>query len=47
MNGLKSCYLCLLVYVGSGAMGLGVMNNEICVVIVVWKWGVYFGDEGF
>ncbi|GAB5550032.1 MAG: branched-chain amino acid transaminase [Sandaracinaceae bacterium] len=45
-NGLKSCYLRPLVYVGSGAMGLGAMNNETRVAIVVWKWGAYLGDEG-
>ncbi len=45
-NGLKSCYLRPLVFVGDGAMGLGAMSNRTRVSIVVWKWGAYLGDEG-
>lgn len=46
VNGLASCYLRPLVYVGDGAMGLGAMNNPTRVSIIVWKWGAYLGDEG-
>lgn len=45
-SGLKSCYLRPLVFLGSGAMGLGAMTNATRVAIVVWKWGAYLGDEG-
>lgn len=46
VNGLKSCYLRPLVFLGSGAMGLGAMTNRTRVAVVVWKWGAYLGDEG-
>ena len=45
VNGLKSCYLRPLIFLGDGAMGLGAMNDAR-VAIVVWKWGAYLGDEG-
>ena len=45
-SGLESCYLRPLVFLGSGAMGLGAMTNATRVSIVVWKWGAYLGDEG-
>lgn len=44
-NGLKSCYLRPLVFLGDGAMGLGAVNPTR-VSIAVWKWGAYLGEEG-
>lgn len=46
VNGLESCYLRPLVFLGDGAMGLGAMTNRTRVAVVVWKWGAYLGDEG-
>lgn len=45
-NGLKSCYLRPLVFIGDGAMGLYATNNPTRVAIIAWKWGAYLGDEG-
>ncbi|MBX3268896.1 MAG: branched-chain amino acid transaminase [Sandaracinaceae bacterium] len=46
VNGLDSCYLRPLFFVGDGAMGLGAMNNPTRVAIAVWRWGAYLGEEG-
>jgi branched-chain amino acid aminotransferase len=46
VNGLKSCYLRPLVFVGDGAMGLGALTNRTRVAVAAWKWGAYLGDEG-
>lgn len=45
VNGLTSCYLRPLVFLGDGAMGLGAINPTR-VSIAVWKWGAYLGEEG-
>ena len=45
-NKLKSCYLRPLVFLGSGAMGLGAMTNPTRVAIIAWKWGAYLGEDG-
>ena len=44
-NGLKSCYLRPLLFLGDGAMGLGA-SNPTRVAIIVWKWGAYLGEDG-
>src|SRR5690606_11945374 len=44
-NGLKSCYLRPLVFIGDGAMGLYATTNPTRVAIVAWKWGAYLGEE--
>jgi branched-chain amino acid aminotransferase len=45
-NKLKSCYIRPLVYRGYGEMGLYPMNAPVDVVIAVWPWGAYLGEEG-
>ncbi len=45
-NGLKSCYIRPLVYRGAGPMGLFPLDCPVDVVIAVWEWGSYLGDEG-
>lgn len=45
VNGLKSCYLRPLAFLGDGAMGLGAVN-QTRVAIAVWHWGAYLGEEG-
>ncbi len=44
-NGLKSCYLRPLVFLGDGEMGLAA-SNTVRVAVIVWPWGAYLGDEG-
>ncbi len=45
-NGLKSCYIRPIVFLGDGEMGLGALTNPVRVAIVAWPWGSYLGDEG-
>ena len=46
VNGLKECYIRPLAFVGLGEMGLFAPDNPIHVIIAVWPWGAYLGDEG-
>ena len=45
-NGLKSCYIRPLVFRGAGPMGLFPLDCPVEVMIAVWEWGAYLGDEG-
>jgi branched-chain amino acid aminotransferase len=45
-NGLRSCYIRPLVYRGHGPMGLDPEANPVEVMVAVWEWGAYLGDEG-
>ena len=45
-QGLKSCYLRPLAFVGEGAIGVAAMGNPTNVAIAAWPWGAYLGDEG-
>jgi branched-chain amino acid aminotransferase len=45
-NGLKSCYIRPLVMRGYGPMGLDPLDNPVDVVIAVWEWGAYLGEDG-
>ena len=45
-NGLKSCYIRPLVFRGAGPMGLYPLDCPVDVIIAVWEWGAYLGDEG-
>ncbi|MDP8992868.1 MAG: branched-chain amino acid transaminase [Actinomycetota bacterium] len=45
-NGLESCYIRPLVYLGYGEMGLNPLPCPVRVCIAVWPWGTYLGDEG-
>lgn len=44
-NGLKSCYIRPLVFRGYGEMGVNPLNAPVHVMIAVWEWGSYLGDE--
>ena len=46
VNGLASCYIRPLVYLGYGEMGLNPLPCPVQVSIAVWPWGSYLGDEG-
>jgi branched-chain amino acid aminotransferase len=44
-NGLDSCYVRPLVFRGYGEMGVNPLDAPVNVVIAVWPWGAYLGDE--
>jgi branched-chain amino acid aminotransferase len=46
VNGLDSCYIRPLVYLGYGEMGLNPLPCPVNVSIAVWPWGTYLGDDG-
>ena len=46
VNKLRSCYIRPLAYRGYGEMGLYPLNAPVDVMIAVWSWGAYLGEEG-
>jgi branched-chain amino acid aminotransferase len=46
VNGVESCYIRPLVYLGYGEMGLNPLPCPVNVSIAIWPWGSYLGDEG-
>ena len=45
-NGLPSCYIRPLAFRGYGEMGLYAPSAPVEVMIAVWPWGAYLGEEG-
>lgn len=45
-NGLSSCYIRPIVYLGYGEMGLNPLPCRVDVAIAAWPWGTYLGDDG-
>ncbi len=45
-NGLRSCYIRPLAFRGYGEMGLYAASAPIEMIIAVWSWGAYLGEEG-
>jgi branched-chain amino acid aminotransferase len=45
-NGLRACYIRPLAFRGYGEMGLYAQTAPIDVVIAVWAWGAYLGEDG-
>ena len=45
-NGLASCYIRPIAFRGYGEMGLFAQSAPIDVVVAVWPWGAYLGEEG-
>ncbi|MEB2347908.1 MAG: branched-chain amino acid transaminase [Comamonadaceae bacterium] len=45
-NGLKSCYVRPLVWIGSEKLGVSPKGNTIHVMVAAWAWGAYLGEEG-
>ncbi|OAA18752.1 branched chain amino acid aminotransferase apoenzyme [Frankia sp. EI5c] len=44
-NGVESCYIRPLVYLGYGEMGLNPLPSSVEVMIAVWPWGSYLGED--
>ena len=45
-NGLRSCYIRPLAFRGYGEMGLYAPTAPVDMMIAVWPWGAYLGEEG-
>ncbi|CAN5220144.1 branched-chain amino acid transaminase [soil metagenome] len=45
VNGQDSYYLRPLVYLGYGEMGLNPLPSAVKVMIAVWPWGAYLGED--
>jgi branched-chain amino acid aminotransferase len=45
-NGLRSCYIRPLAFRGYGEMGLYAKSAPIELIVAVWPWGAYLGEEG-
>jgi branched-chain amino acid aminotransferase len=45
-NKLPYCYLRPLVYLGSGALGLGSFEPPVRTVVAAFEWGAYLGEDG-
>ncbi len=45
-NALRSCYIRPIAFRGYGQMGLNPLEAPIDVVIAVWEWGAYLGEQG-
>ncbi len=46
-NGLESCYIRPLLFLGTGSMGLNPVGAQPHAMIAAWRWGKYLGDAGF
>ncbi|CAM3468222.1 branched-chain amino acid transaminase [Paracidovorax anthurii] len=45
-NGLASCYLRPLTWIGSQKLGVSPKGNPIHLMVAAWAWGAYLGEEG-
>ena len=45
-NGLSSCYIRPIAFLGYGEMGLNPLPCPVSVAVAVWPWGSYLGEEG-
>jgi branched-chain amino acid aminotransferase len=45
-NELRSCYIRPLAFRGYGEMGLYATSAPVDVMVAVWSWGAYLGEEG-
>ena len=44
-NGLDEGYIRPIAYIGDGVMGVYPADNPIRLMIAVWRWGAYLGEE--
>jgi len=47
MNGVPTCYVRPIVYLGFGEMGLNPLNSPVRMAIACWPWGAYLGEDAF
>jgi branched-chain amino acid aminotransferase len=46
VNGLDSCYIRPIAFLGYGEMGLNPLPCPVNVSIAIWPWGTYLGEDG-
>ncbi|MDA8380015.1 MAG: branched-chain amino acid transaminase [Actinomycetota bacterium] len=46
VNGVESCYIRPIAFLGYGEMGLNPLPCGVQVAIACWPWGTYLGDDG-
>jgi len=46
VNKIDACYIRPLAFIGYGAMGIFPKDNPVVLMIAVWPWGSYLGEEG-
>ncbi|MDA8266547.1 MAG: branched-chain amino acid transaminase [Actinomycetota bacterium] len=46
VNGLDTCYIRPIIYLGYGEMGLNPIPCRVNVAVACWPWGSYLGDDG-
>ncbi len=46
VNRIEACYIRPLAFFGYGAMGIFPQGNPVQIIIAVWPWGSYLGEEG-
>jgi len=47
MNGIPTCYVRPIVYLGYGEIGLNPLTSPVRMAIASWPWGAYLGEESF
>jgi branched-chain amino acid aminotransferase len=47
MNGVPTCYIRPIVYLGYGEMGLNPLTSPVRMAIASWPWGAYLGEDAF
>ena len=45
VNGMEACYIRPLAYRGYGELGINPLTCPVEVIIAVWPWGAYLGEE--
>jgi branched-chain amino acid aminotransferase len=45
-NGLDSCYLRPLVWLGSEKLGVSPKGAKVHLMVAAWSWGAYLGEDG-
>jgi branched-chain amino acid aminotransferase len=44
-NGFEACYIRPVIYRGLGALGVNPFKSPVDVIVAVWKWGQYLGED--
>ncbi len=47
MNGIPTCYIRPIVYLGYGEIGLNPLTSPVRMAIASWPWGAYLGEDSF